>query len=49
MNNLNENTLAEKPVLEWLKELGYEYAFGPDIAPGGPFMERSDPRSVVLD
>lgn len=46
---LNENTLAEQPVLEWLKELGYEYAFGPDIAPGGAFQERGDYRDVVLD
>ena len=49
MKNLSEDTLAEQPVLDWLKELGYEYAFGPDIAPGGPFMERSDPRGVVLE
>lgn len=46
---LNENTLAEQPVLDWLKELGYEYAFGPDIAPGGPFQERGDYRDVVLE
>ena len=48
MNNLNENTLAEQPVLDWLKELGYEYAFGPDIAPAGAFQERRDYRDVVL-
>ena len=47
--NLNENTLSEQPVLEWLKELGYEYAFGPDIAPGGAFMERGNSREVVLE
>jgi len=46
---LNENTLSEQPVIEWLKELGYEYVFGPDIAPGGSFMERTDYRSVVLE
>ena len=49
MPNLNEDTLAEQPVLDWLKELGYEYAFGPDIAPGGSFMERTDYREVVLE
>lgn len=49
MTSLNENTLSEQPVLEWLKEMGYEYAFGPDIAPGGPFMERGNPRDVVLE
>lgn len=47
--NLNENTLSEQPVIDWLKELGYEYAFGPDIAPGGPFMERTSYRHVVLE
>ena len=49
MANLNENTLAEQPVIEWLKGLGYEYAFGPEISPGGPFMERSDYRQPVLE
>lgn len=49
MANLNEDTLTEQPVIEWLKELGYEYAFGPDIAPGGPFMERADYRQVVIE
>lgn len=46
--NLNEDTLAEQPVIEWFKELGYEYAFGPDISHGGAFQERGDPREVVL-
>lgn len=27
--NLNENTLAEQLVINWLKELGYDYEFGP--------------------
>lgn len=45
---LNENTLAEQPVIEWLKQLGYEYNFGPDIAPGGAFQERGDYRDVIL-
>lgn len=49
MTNINENTLAEKPVLDWLKELGYEYAYGPDISPGGSFQERGDYRDVVLE
>jgi len=49
MANLNEDTLAEQPVLDWLKELGYEYAFGPDIAPGGAFQEKNDYREVVLE
>ncbi len=49
MSKLNENNLAEKPVLEWLNELGYEHAYGPDISPGGTFQERSDYREVVLE
>lgn len=47
--NLNENTLAEQPVIDWLKELGYDYEFGPDLAPGGSFMERDSFREVILD
>ncbi|MBI3289931.1 type I restriction endonuclease subunit R [Candidatus Microgenomates bacterium] len=46
--NLNEATLAEQPVLEWLKELGYEYVFGPDLAPGAAFAERDNFREVIL-
>ena len=48
MVNLNENTLAEQPVIEWLRGLGYETLFSPDLAPGGAFMERNDYREVVL-
>lgn len=47
-HKLNENSLAEQPVLDWLRELGYEIAFGPDIAPEGAFAERSDWRGVLL-
>jgi len=49
MTKLNEDTLAEQPVIEWLRELGYETLFSPDLAPGGAFMERSDYREVVLE
>jgi type I restriction enzyme R subunit len=48
VSNLNENTLTEQPVIEWLKELGYEYAFGPKISPGGERPERKDYKQVVL-
>ncbi len=48
MKKFNENSLAEQPVLDWLRELGYEIAFGPDISPEGAFAERSDYREVVL-
>lgn len=47
-NKFNENSLAEQPVLDWLRELGYEIAFGPDIAPLGAFQEREDYRGVLL-
>lgn len=29
MKKLNEDTLIEQPVIEWLKEMGYDYEFGP--------------------
>jgi len=46
--NFNENNLAEEPVIEWLKEMGYDYEFGPDLAPGGSLQERNSFREVVL-
>ena len=49
MTKINENTLAEQPVIDWLRELGYETLFSPDIAPGGAFMERGDYRDVILE
>lgn len=45
---LTEVTLTEQPAIDWLKELGYEYKFGPDISPGGLFLERSEFRDVIL-
>ena len=45
---LTETALAEQSVIDWLKELGYEYKFGPDISPGGLVPERKDPREVIL-
>ncbi|MCX6706481.1 MAG: type I restriction endonuclease, partial [Candidatus Woesebacteria bacterium] len=47
--DINENTLAEQPVIDWLRELGYETLFSSDIAPGGAFMERGDYHEVVLE
>jgi len=49
MKTINENSLAEQPVIDWLRELGYETLFSPDIAPGGAFMERDDYSEVVLE
>ncbi|MDD5688662.1 MAG: type I restriction endonuclease subunit R [Caldisericia bacterium] len=48
MSKLSENTLSEQPIINWLKELGYDYEFGPDLAPGGSLQERKDFREVIL-
>ena len=34
--------------IEWFKEIGYEFAHGPDIAPDGNSSERVDFRNVFL-
>jgi hypothetical protein len=34
--------------LEWFKDLGYAYAFAPDLAPDGTTPERTDFRQVIL-
>jgi type I restriction enzyme R subunit len=38
----------EKQCLEWLKELGYAYAFAPHLAPDGTSPECTDFRQVIL-
>jgi len=38
----------EQQCLEWFQELGYAYAFAPDLAPDGSSPERTDFRQVVL-
>lgn len=48
MKKFNENSLAEQPVIEWLKELGYEFVHGPDLAPGQITGERENFREVLL-
>ncbi len=48
MKNLNENTLTEQPVINWLKEMGYDYEFGPDLAPGEALSERNSFKEVIL-
>ncbi|MHA1920589.1 MAG: type I restriction endonuclease, partial [Promethearchaeota archaeon] len=47
-NKLTENNLAEQPSIEWFKQLGYEYKFGPDISTGGVLIER-DFKDVILE
>lgn len=46
--NLNENTLTEQPIIDWFKQLGYEYKFGPDISTGGILVER-DFKDMILE
>ena len=40
---------VEQVALDWLKELGWQTAHGPDIAPDTPGAERLDYREVVLE
>jgi type I restriction enzyme, R subunit len=47
MASFNENTV-EQAALEWLRGLGYEYEFGPDIAPDETRAERDNYREVLL-
>jgi len=35
MKSLTENNLTEQPAIDWFKQLGYEYKFGPDISISG--------------
>jgi len=48
IKNLNETTLTEQSVIDWFKQLGYEYKFGPEISPGGILVER-DFKDVILE
>ncbi len=40
--------LLEQQCLDWFKEIGYSYVFGPDLAPDGDSPERDDFRQVIL-
>ena len=44
----SENTLTEQSTIDWFKQLGYEYKFGPDISTGGVLVER-DFKDVILE
>jgi len=48
MKKITETILTEQPTIDWLKQLGYEYKFGPDISPGGVLVERKSHRDVIL-
>jgi type I restriction enzyme R subunit len=42
-----ESTI-EQAAIDWLKGLGYDYAFGPDLAFDGPAPERENYEDVIL-
>lgn len=46
---MDEETYAEEPALEWLQGLGWEHAYGPEIAPNGDAPERSGWHEVLLE
>lgn len=48
MTSITESTV-EQAALGWLKELGYAYCHGADIAPDGPSPERTANSDVVLE
>lgn len=48
MIHTNETTL-ENSALGWLRELGYQTDFGPDLSPGGERPERESFAQVVLE
>lgn len=47
-NSVFTEGMLEEAAIEILKELGYSYAFGPDISLGGDYEERKDYREVIL-
>ena len=48
MTSFNESTV-EQAAMEWLSDLGWETAYGPDIAPGTPAGERDNYTEVILE
>ena len=48
MTTINES-IVEEAALEWLRGLGWQVAYGPDIAPDGPYPERNSFDDVVLE
>jgi len=47
MTHFTESTI-EQAALDWLKDLGYTFAFGPEIAFDGEAPERSDYHETLL-
>lgn len=48
MRAINEDAYAEKPALDWLESVGWQFVPGPSIAPGTTTGERDDWDEVVL-
>ena len=48
MSLIDEN-LIEEISIEWFEDLGYQYVYGPNIAPDGNSPERDDFRKVILE
>ncbi|MBP1627547.1 MAG: putative type restriction enzyme HindVIIP protein [Holophagaceae bacterium] len=48
MSFIDENQ-AEQACLSWFEELGYTFAFGPNLAPEGSQQERASYKQVVLE
>ena len=48
MSIISESDL-EKKALEWFQELGYQYIYGPVLAPEGKNQERKDFKTVILE
>ncbi len=42
-------SIVESAAIEWLQDLGYDYAYGLDIAPDGVAPERADYGAVILE
>ena len=49
MSNKFTESTVEEATLEWLEELGYEIAHGPELAPGEAAAEREDFQQVILE
>ena len=47
MSLIDEN-LIEETSIEWFEDLGYQYVYGPNIAPDGKSPERDDFRLIFL-
>jgi type I restriction enzyme R subunit len=46
---MDETTYAEEPALEWLQAQGWDYVYGPEIAPNGEAPERPGWYEVLLE